>query len=63
MRGSYETPLQATFRLRDAALIVVIAHQSWYGMANFFETGEIPQIRKVLALLGLYGLKIAFEGL
>ncbi|HTY88554.1 MAG TPA: hypothetical protein VMB80_13890 [Candidatus Acidoferrum sp.] len=49
---------------RDAALIFVLGNFAREGMADFFEAGEIPQVRKLAALPrfdGLNGAVVAFQ--
>jgi hypothetical protein len=52
------------FYQRDAALIFFLADFARNGVANFFEAGKIPKIRKFAAFLRFYrldGAVVAFE--
>lgn len=48
---------------RDARLMFLAGHQMWDGPAEFFEAREVPEIRKVPALLRLDRLDAAIDAL
>lgn len=48
----------------DSLGVFLSAHHARHGAAHFFESGKIPKIRKITALLGfhrLHGTILAFE--